>query len=261
MTLELRPSTTLEPAALAALFTAAYEGYVLPMQITEDQLRSMVDAFDIRLDASRVASVDGDDVGLANLAVRDEEAWIGGVGVVPSARRRGIAEALMLAAHDVARGLGVRRVWLEVIEENESAYRLYEKLGYDVARHVEVWSLPQEDGEAAAREIDAAAARERIGALRTSREPWQRADATLDHYDDLRGLEARGGAAVFRRAGGTLSLLQLAGDAAEELLQTLHAEAPVSMLNLPADDPAAAAFRTLGGHVIVRQREMSLDLT
>jgi ribosomal protein S18 acetylase RimI-like enzyme len=261
VTLELRPSATLAPAALAALFTAAYEGYVLPMQITEEQLLSMVDAFDIRLDDSRVASVDGDDVGLANLAVRGEEAWIGGIGVVPSARRRGIAEALMDAVHEVARGLGVRRVWLEVIEQNESAYRLYEKLGYEVARKVEVWSLPQAEGAALARKVDPDAARTRIRELRTGREPWQRADATLAHYEDMRGLETDGGAALFRSAGGGSSLLQIAGDAPEALLQTLRGDGPVTMLNLPVDDPAAAAFGTLGGHVVVRQREMSFHLT
>ena len=44
MTLELRPAGSLDHGALAALFTAAYEGYVLPMQITEEQLRFIVDA-------------------------------------------------------------------------------------------------------------------------------------------------------------------------------------------------------------------------
>jgi hypothetical protein len=32
------------------------------------------------------------------------------------------------------------------------------------------------------------------------------------------------------------------------------------MLNVPADDPAAEAFRDLGGSVAVRQREMVLVL-
>jgi GNAT superfamily N-acetyltransferase len=262
VTLELRPAASLETAELAALFTAAYEGYVLPMQIGEEQLRFMVDAFDIWLDASQIAALDGRDVGIANLAVRDDEAWVGGVGVIPAARRKGVGEALMLALHDQARTLGVRRVWLEVIEQNKSAYRLYEKLGYAVTRNVAVWSLPQDPSATGdALEVDVGIARARLGQLRREHEPWQRADATLDHFEDLRALWSEGSAAVFRVSGGNVSLLQIAGDAAEELLLALRSEGPVHVLNLPEGDPVGDAFRTLGADVVVRQREMALDLT
>ena len=50
-------------------------------------------AFDIDREASRVALRDGELVGLANLAVRGSDAWIGGVGVVPAERRRGTGRA------------------------------------------------------------------------------------------------------------------------------------------------------------------------
>lgn len=262
MTLELRPAASLEPVELAALFTAAYEGYVLPMQIGEEQLRFMIDAFDIWLDASQIAALDGRDVGLANLAVRDDEAWVGGVGVVPGARRQGIGEALMNALHAQAHTLGVRRVWLEVIEQNESAFRLYEKLGYAVTRNVAVWSLahdPSATGDAL--EVDTGIARARLRQLRSEREPWQRADATLDHFDDLRALWSEGSAAAFRMTGGIVSLLQIAGDAAQELLLALRSEGPVHVLNLPEGDPVADALAKLGANVVVRQREMALDLT
>jgi GNAT superfamily N-acetyltransferase len=262
VTLELRPAASLGTAELAALFTAAYEGYVLPMQIGEEQLRFMVDAYDIWLDASQIAALDGRDVGLANLAVRDDEAWVGGVGVIPAARRKGIGEALMHALHDQARTLGVRRVWLEVIEQNESAYRLYEKLGYAVARTVEVWSLAHDaSATGVVTDVDVGIARARLQQLRSQREPWQRADGTLDHLDDLRAIWTDGSAAVFRMAGANVSLLQVAGEAAEELLLALRSEGSVHLLNLPEDDPVGEALRALGADVVVRQREMALDLT
>jgi GNAT superfamily N-acetyltransferase len=262
VTLELRPAASLDTAELAALFTAAYEGYVLPMQIGEEQLRFMVDAFDIWLDASQIAALDGRDVGLANLAVRDDDAWVGGVGVIPSARRKGIGEALMHALHDQARTLGVRRVWLEVIEENESAFRLYEKLGYAVTRNVEVWSLAHDaSATGVVTDVDVGIARARLQQLRSEREPWQRADATLDHFDDLLGIWTDGSAAVFRMAGANVSLLQVAGEAAEDLLLALRSEGAVHILNLPESDPIADVLRKLGANLVVRQREMALDLT
>ncbi|HEU5476600.1 MAG TPA: GNAT family N-acetyltransferase [Gaiellaceae bacterium] len=257
--LDLRSARSLPHAERAALFNAAYEGYVIPFRVDEAALSFMDDAFDLDLDASRLAFREGTAVGLGNLGVRGEDAWIGGVGVVPAARRTGVGEALMRALHEQARERGVRRVWLEVIVENTGAFALYEKLGYRTIRDVEVWSLPAvEDYDAAtAREVPAAEAHARIRELRSGREPWQRADETLAHYADARGIATDDGAAVFR-AAGTVQLLQLAGRA-EPLLRSLRRLGTVSVLNLPEDDPAAASLRALGASVVVRQHEMLLE--
>ncbi len=83
----------------------------------------------------------------------------------------------MLAAHDEARARAVERVWLEVIVENTQAAALYEALGYERVREVEVWSLDGGDGEAD--ECDPDEAHAWIRARRTEPEPWQRADASL----------------------------------------------------------------------------------
>lgn len=220
----------------------------------------MDDAFDLDLDASRIAFRNGTAVGLGNLGVRGEDAWIGGVGVVAAARRSGVGETLMRALHDQARERGIQRAWLEVIVENTGAFALYEKLGYRTIRDVEVWSLPaaENDGVPAAREVPAAEAHARIRELRSAREPWQRADETVAHYDDVRGLATDDGAVVFR-VGGAVQLLQLAGET-EPLLTALRELGSVSVLNLPEDDPAAAALRSLGANVVVRQHEMLLEL-
>ena len=223
-------------------------------------LAFMDDAFDIDVDASRVASRDGALVGLANLGIRYEDGWIGGVGVVPEARRSGIGEALMDAVHEEARSRALRRVWLEVIFENTGAFALYEKLGYRTVRDVEVWSLPLSVSERSETEdVSADEAHARIRELGASREPWQRADGTVAHHDDVQGLLTPTGAAIYRRSGEHVQLLQLAGDT-EPLLRTLRTLGPVSVLNLPVDDPAADVLRELGGAIAVRQHEMLLEL-
>jgi len=122
--LDIRSARSLTPAERTELFNAAYEGYLLPFHIDEQQLAFMDEVFDFDRDASRVAYLDGKAIGLGNLDVRGEDAWIGGVGVVPSARRTGVGEALMRALHEQARERGVRRVWLEVIVENTGALAL-----------------------------------------------------------------------------------------------------------------------------------------
>jgi ribosomal protein S18 acetylase RimI-like enzyme len=259
MSLEIQSARSLPPAERAELFNAAYEGYLVPFHVDVPTLEFMDDAFDLDLDASRIAFRDGEPVGLGNLGLRGEDAWIGGVGVVAAARRSGIGEALMFALHEEARERGVRRVWLEVILENTGAFALYEKLGYRTVRDVEVWSLPAGAEDAGAvREVPAAEAQTRIRELGGGRAPWQRADETIAHYGDARGLATEDGAAVFR-TGGAVQLLQLAGEA-EPFLRFLRGLGAVSVLNLPEDDPAAAALRSLGGTVAVRQHEMLLEL-
>jgi GNAT superfamily N-acetyltransferase len=260
VSLEIRSARSLAPGERADLFNAAYEGYLLPFHVDVATLELMDGAFDLDLDASRIALRDGDPAGLGNLGVRGEDAWIGGVGVVAAARRSGIGEALMRALHEQARERGVRRVWLEVIVENSGAFALYEKLGYRIVRDVEVWSLPsaEEDVVSAMREVPASEAHARIRELRSEREPWQRADETVANYGDARGLATDDAAALFR-AGAAVQLLQLAGEA-EPLLRLLRGLGTVSVLNVPEDDPATPALRSLGATVVVRQHEMLLEL-
>jgi ribosomal protein S18 acetylase RimI-like enzyme len=255
MTVELVPASSLSLAELADLFNAAYEGYLLPFHIDEAMLGFMVDAYDIDLDASRVASRDGERVGLGNLAVRGDDGWVGGVGVVPTARRGGIGETLMGALHEEARARAVRRVWLEVIEANEQAFLLYEKLGYTVTRELEVWSLSGEQpaGTAEQLSIDVAST-----LLPDEREPWQRADESVANQREVQALGTERGAALFRVVNGNVSLLQIGGGDLEDVVRSLRAYGPVTALNLERGAPAAQASAALGATMVVRQREMVL---
>ncbi len=250
--IELRAARSLSLSERAALFTAAYEGYVMPVHLDEAALGFMERSFGHDLDASRVAFRDGEPVGLANLAVRGADAWIGGVGVVTSARRQGIGEQLMHAVHEEAWARGVERVWLEVIVENTKAFALYEKLGYRTTQDLEVWTLLAAEGEHEGREVPTADVPRPAG-----HQPWQRADGTLAAYDDLRGLVTDTGAMLFCVRSGRAQLQQYTGDPAP-LIRALRTFGDVYILNLPADDPAADVLRELGGTVTVRQHEMVL---
>ena len=113
-----------------------------------------------------------------------------------------------------------------------------------------------------ANEVDAAEAQAWIREHRVGREPWQRDDASLAKATDARGLMVDGAAAVVRVGGGRVSVVQLAGDEGplRELLQGVRSLGAVSVLNLPAGDPASVALTALGGSADVRQHEMLLQL-
>jgi GNAT superfamily N-acetyltransferase len=253
MSLELRPASELPPAERVELFNAGYEGYVVPMHVDETGLTWMQDKLDFDLGASRVAYREGAAVGFANLAVRGDEAWVGGVGVVTSARRTGVGEVLMEAIHEQARELGVKRIWLEVIVENTAAFALYEKLGYAVTQDVEVWTLDGAEGDHSAHEVEPTEIQ-----LPAKHEPWQRAEGTIANYNDVRGLVTDSGSMLF--CPRTNVQPQRYTGEPEPLIHALRTYGDLYWLNLPADDPAATVLRDLGGTVVVRQHEMVLDL-
>ncbi len=69
-------------------------------------------------------------LGWAGVMVVADAAEILTVGVVPAARRRGIARLLLHALADEARRRGAREVFLEVRVDNVAARTLYESEGF-----------------------------------------------------------------------------------------------------------------------------------
>jgi ribosomal protein S18 acetylase RimI-like enzyme len=248
--MRLEPASSFDWAFLADLFTRGYEGYFVPVHLDAAALETVVARWDIDLERSRVAFEGDEAVGLANLAVRGEDAWIGGIGVVPSARRRGVGRALMEAVLAEAPS----RVTLEVIVENEPARRLYEQLGFESRRVLEVWSLSAEVEAGAVRDVEPAP-------LGQDDLPWQRGDASLP--DGCERIEVDGGAALFRVRDGHVGVAQLAArDAAvaSELLCAMRVRGErLSYVNVPEGDPASLALRELGGTLDLTQLEMELD--
>jgi predicted N-acetyltransferase YhbS len=237
----------------------------VPIRLDEATLGRMVETSDIDLGASCAALDEGEPVGFALLALREAEAWVGGMGVAPEARRRGHGRRVMEAILERAARRGAGDVFLEVIAENLPAIRLYEQLGFEHVRDLEVWTLgPGEAPAAAADDVRAERALSTIRLVRRDRPPWQRADGTLAHLEGLEGLVVERGAAVFRAAGADVSLLQLAADdddraAIRELLAAAWARGQtLRLLNEPAGSTVGEVLRELGGRVDVRQHEMAL---
>jgi ribosomal protein S18 acetylase RimI-like enzyme len=168
----LAPASTLTREQLVAVFNEGYEGYYVPVQLDADALGRHLGSGDVDLEASRVALRGTSPLGFCVLGVRGDEGWIGGMGVATAARRRGIGEALLRAVIDEARARGLRRIVLEVLEQNEPARRLYERLGFEHVRDLEIWSLEDAPPSAAGHELPRHEAETRIRAHRTTAEPW-----------------------------------------------------------------------------------------
>jgi ribosomal protein S18 acetylase RimI-like enzyme len=266
MTVELRRSSEFSRRELAAIFTAAYQDYYVPFKVDEETLDYMVEVFDLVLPHSLVAVEAGAVVGLASLGRRGERTWVGGVGVVPARRGAGIGEQLMRGLFRQARDLGAREMALEVITENAAAISLYEKLGFQATRELEVLSLPQAEGEGDAEEVEVGDARRLIARRREEPEPWQREAESVANLarrePPPQGLVAGDAAAVFRADGGRVGLLQAAGDpdGLRTLIASLRGRGTLSAVNYPAGGSVADALREAGADVALRQLEMTLAL-
>ncbi len=265
----LVPASTFSIDELALTFTESFEGYAVPMDVDGPTFRRMAELFDIDEDASLVAVRGDERVGLVNVGLRGRSAWIGGMGVTARERRGGIGEALMRAAHESAAERGAAEVWLEVITTNEPAIRLYEKLGYEHVRELEIWAVePVEAQASAARETGAREAHARVRELRREPEPWQRADETLEHVLDAEGtigLVGDGAAAVVRATESATVVEQIAAEtadaAADVLAAALARGATLRLTNIPEGDEAALAIRRFGDEPALRQHELRLALT
>ncbi len=268
MPVTLEPATTLDDDALAALFTAVYAGYWHPIEIDGAALRRMVASYDLDLQASAVALDGAAPAGLAMLAIRGELAWVGGMGVLPDRRREGTGELLTRHLVATARDRGVRRVRLEVLEQNTAARALYRRIGFAPFRDVAVWRLASPPAARAAVDADLDDA---LGVLTHAEAdaPWQRSPATVARLralgSPLRAAVSGTGRAVWARAGDSASLLLLdAADPIEAAALVAHpfAHGATSLLwlNGPVDGVAADALREAGATPIGRQHELVLDL-
>lgn len=271
--MRLASASTLEFTRLSELFNEGFSDYLLPLELSEAAFREHVDANDIDLDCSRVA-IEERPVALALIARRGKAAWVGGMGTAPGHRRRGLGEKALVSALEAAARRGCREAWLEVLEANHGALALYDKLGFEVARDVIGWFLPvTPDRVPVARPVDPDQARAWIGAHRPSREPWQRADASVDRLvargTRLRGLMVdRGGqvagAVVFREDADAVTTFQIAAvddaAAADALLAATGGGHGLRLSNAPAGEPASRALERLGARAVARQHEMRLDL-
>ena len=229
-------ASTLSFAEHAELFTRAYDGYPVPTTIDEPALRTIVELWDLDRDRSLVAPGEG----LVNLGVRDDRGWIGGLGVVPSARRRGLGRALMEAVLADAPPV----VTLEVLEQNEGARRLYEALGFEAVRMLEIWTAA-ETPHVEAQSVEPSP-------LGQPELPWQREDASLP--PEYERLEVDGGAMLLRGN----NVLQLDARSEDAAVALLSRGTPISFVNVPEADVANAALERLGAQRTLRQYEMRL---
>jgi len=268
MTIEIIPADRFSLHELTELYNQTRVDYLIPMPMNADRLGEYVHDFDVDLHHSAVArSADGQVLGLSMLGIRGEVAWITRLGVLPAARRTGAGSALIDCMLETAATLGIQEIHLEVIKNNEPAYRLFLKKGfvetdtYLVMRHAPRPMLTPPQGEATW--LGSERALEALKAY-PKHLTWINAVESMRNSANTEGLhinltDGSSGWLVYRNTKYTLrsTLSHLImhteqGDSEKvgrQLLSHLHAHYAhhdTYAENIPADDPHLPAFAALG---------------
>lgn len=259
---------------LAASFNSAFVGYFYPQRMAARVLSRRVRCEQIDLEHSILAFEGEEFVGLALLAVRGTDGWCGGFGIVPEARGRGRARALMTEFVAQARVCGVKRLSLEVLARNTAARRLYERAGMHKTRDLLMLERPGEinapETLEVLKEAEPRLLLRHFEHLHAQPPAWQRDLAAVLATDNVRGfcLGETGAPAAYAiispRPDGGMQLIDLAAadaDSADALCAGLST-LPGRLRTV--NEPEGSLFiNPLAAHGFVetdRQYEMACEL-
>ncbi|MBI2332324.1 MAG: GNAT family N-acetyltransferase [Chloroflexi bacterium] len=121
---------------LADLMTRSFEGYLVPINITETVMHTMIRRDGIDLTASRVLMKDDEPVGLAMIARRGWTSRLAAMGITSNARSGGVGAWAMEQLIAEAKIRDEKEMLLEVIEQNIAGVKLYEKVGFTNIRRL-----------------------------------------------------------------------------------------------------------------------------
>ncbi len=140
--MEIVPADRYTFEQLTEAYNQTRVDYLIPMPMNVARLREYAHVYDVKLSSSCVAVKDGTMLGLGMLGVRKGRGWITRLGVLPSGRRKGVANALMTDLIAQAEKQNFDAVWLEVIEGNIPAHNLFRKFGFEETRDLIVARRP-----------------------------------------------------------------------------------------------------------------------
>ena len=125
---------------LTKAFNTSFGDYQVPFLLNEQQLASKLLRDNIKNFISPIAMHSRNTVGFMLHGLRKTEDKIrvynGGTGIIPQYRHRGYLHMMLESALPTMQKLKASTIQLEVLENNKSAIRSYEHLGFQIERKV-----------------------------------------------------------------------------------------------------------------------------
>lgn len=133
-------------AEIAECFNLAFSDYALPVRLSEEQLRAHFAASGAEMEVSCGAFCGGRMVGFIINACSVYNggcaAFDVGTGVVPAHRHNGVFTDLFAFAKQDLLKRGVKKYYLEVLQQNDRAIQAYKKQGFSILRGLHVLRFP-----------------------------------------------------------------------------------------------------------------------
>ncbi len=136
-----KPASEFSISQTADLLTRGFEGYLVPINIDESALLTMLRRDGIDLNESRILLKDDEPIGVALIARRGWTSRLAAMGIVSQARNSGAGTWAMEHLIEEARARGEKEMLLEVIEQNTAGVKLYEKVGFNKVRRLVGYKL------------------------------------------------------------------------------------------------------------------------
>ena len=271
---KLIPASQFTLDELTGIYNQTRVDYMVPMPMNAARLAEYISVYDVDLEHSLVA-MQGDELrGVAMLGVREGRAWITRLGVIPTTRRSGVGEALMVGLLEQAEKLNIQFDMLEVIKNNKPAHTLFLKLGFYeigellVLRRSPV--IPPTDPVVAdAQRLDRHEALTLVGRDRGT-QPWTNQSEALFNAREVSGLhltlaDGSRGWLVYQRQKFTLTRFIYKTEVGDPVklayafLSHLHHQYPrldTHIENIQINDPHLPAFYQMGYVESFRRIEM-----
>lgn len=182
--LSLKPANEFTIPQLADLMTRSFEGYFVPVNITDVIMLTMLRRDGVDLTSSRVILKDGELAGLALIARRGWTSRLAAMGIVSTARNGGTGTWAMQQLIAEAQARGDKEMLLEVIEQNTAGVKLYEKVGFTKIRRLVGYRLenPPVESEEELEEVDIREVARMVSYHGLKDLPWQLSGPTIAHH-------------------------------------------------------------------------------
>jgi len=130
------PASNFPLADLVQFLNQGFEDYFVPIQFNTLTFLHMLRKDGIDLTTSQVLIVDDQPCGIGLIARRGWTSRLAAMGIAKPMRGKGAGSWFMNELSKEARQREDREMVLEVIEQNESAVKLYQKSGFEIVRRL-----------------------------------------------------------------------------------------------------------------------------
>ena len=182
--LSLKPASEFNISELVDLMIRSFEDYFVPISITEAAFLERIRRESVDLTASRILMDEDKPAGIGLIARRGWTSRLAAMGIVKSARSKGVGTWAMEKLVEEARVRGDKEMLLEVIEQNTAGVKLYKKVRFKIVRRLVGYRIenPQvEDGEEL-KELDIRELARLVTYHGLKDLPWQLAGTSIMHH-------------------------------------------------------------------------------